>query len=106
MNASRRHSEQGAVFIHVAIALLALLMFMAFIADYGLWLTSRAQAQNAADAGALAGASALAFDTSATDRWDRARNVAWHTATRNRVWSAMPGAVPSSPYNGPPCAGG
>jgi Flp pilus assembly protein TadG len=62
MHQRRRESERGAVFIHVAIGLLVLLGFIAFVADYGMLWVSRNQAQNAADAGALAGVSALAFD--------------------------------------------
>ena len=58
----RRDSETGAVFIHVAIGLLVLLGFIAFVADYGLLWVSRAQAQAAADAGALAGAVSIAKD--------------------------------------------
>jgi hypothetical protein len=38
------------------------------------------------------------------DRWDRARNVAWNAAVRNRVWGNVSGAVPTSPYSGAPCA--
>ena len=103
MHQRRRHSERGAVFIHVAIGLFVLLGFIAFVADYGMLWVSRNQAQNAADAGALAGVSALAFDIDASDRWDRARNVAWNTAVRNRVWGDVSGAVPTSPYYGAPC---
>jgi hypothetical protein len=104
MDADRRHSETGAVFIHVAIGLLVLLMFIAWVADFGLLMVSRNHAQNSADAGALAGASALSFDNDAADRWDRAREVAWHAAHFNKVWADGPGAVPTSPYSGPPCA--
>jgi hypothetical protein len=99
----RSSSETGAVFIHVAIGLLVLLAFGAFVIDYGTLWVSRSQAQAAADAGALAGAIALARDNVA-DKSDRARNVAWHTATRTMVWGAAPGIVPTSPYYGDPCA--
>jgi len=55
-------SERGAVLVHTAFALLALIAFTTFVVDYGtLWL-SRRQAQNAVDAGALAGALALVYD--------------------------------------------
>ena len=61
-----RHSplenERGAIIIHVAFALLALIAFSAFVVDMGVMWVSRGQAQNAADAGALAGAVALAHD--------------------------------------------
>jgi hypothetical protein len=104
MSQTGRNSEKGAVFIHVAIGLLVLLGFLAFVADYGMLWVSRNQAQNSADAGALSGVAALAFDTDATDRWDRARNVAWNAAIRNGVWGDRPGAVVTSPYSGAPCA--
>ncbi len=91
------------MFIHVGIGLLVLLGFTAFVVDYGILLVSRNQAQNSADAAALAGAAALTYDGDADDRWDRARNVAWNTGIRNVVWSDEPGVVPTSPYSGPPC---
>ena len=54
------NGERGAITIHVSIALIALLAFSAFVIDYGSMWVSRRQAQNAADAGALAGAISLA----------------------------------------------
>jgi hypothetical protein len=98
----RSSSEQGAVFIHVAIGLLVLLAFGAFVMDYGMLWVSRSQVQAAADAGALAGAVALAHDK-VVDRADRARNVAWNTGIRTHVWGDTPGIVPTSPYDGPGC---
>ena len=59
-----RFGERGAITIHVAIALIAMLAFVSFVADYGLMWVSRRQAQNAADAGALAGAIALVHEGS------------------------------------------
>ena len=104
MEQHRTRSEHGAVLIHVAIGMLALLGFLAFAADYGLLWVSRSQAQAAADAGALAGASALAFD-GAADPADRARNVAWNVAHWNRVWDNNPGGEVQSPYGAiAPCA--
>ena len=55
-------SERGAILIQVAVAMIVLIAFTAFVADYGLMWVGRRQAQNAADAGAMAGAIALAFD--------------------------------------------
>jgi Putative Flp pilus-assembly TadE/G-like len=54
--------ERGAILIQVAISILALTAFAAFVTDYGVLWVARGQAQNAADAGALAGAIALAYD--------------------------------------------
>jgi hypothetical protein len=48
--------------VQVAVAMIVLIGFTAFVADYGLMWVARRQAQNAADAGALAGAIALAYD--------------------------------------------
>ncbi len=54
--------ERGAVLVHVAFILLALLALTTFVVDWGVLWLSRSQAQNSADAGALAGAIAVAFD--------------------------------------------
>jgi hypothetical protein len=58
----RGTGERGAVLIQVAIAILVLTAFTAFVLDYGVLWVARNQAQNAADAGALAGAIARAYD--------------------------------------------
>ena len=55
-------SERGAILIQVALSMVVLTAFSAFVIDYGVMWVGRRQAQNAADAGALAGAIALAFD--------------------------------------------
>ena len=83
--------EQGAVLIHVAIAMLALLAFTTLAVDYGVFWVSRAEAQNAADAGAHAGAVALAFDD-AVDRSTsgKAYQAALVTANANQVWQVAP----------------
>jgi Flp pilus assembly protein TadG len=58
----RFRSETGISLIHVAMLLFVFMGFSMFVTDLGaLWL-ARGQAQNAADAGALAGAIARAFD--------------------------------------------
>ena len=57
-----RQSERGAILVFVAIALLMLTAFLVFVIDYGIMWVGRSQAQNAADAGALAGAVARAYD--------------------------------------------
>ena len=46
---TRGNRERGAIIIHVAFALLALLGFSAFVIDMGVMWVSRGQAQNAAD---------------------------------------------------------
>ena len=57
-----RHDEQGMALAFVGIALMALLSVSMLAIDVGLVMTARNQAQNSADAGALAGAVALGFD--------------------------------------------
>jgi hypothetical protein len=98
---THRPRERGAIIIHVAIALIALLAFVAFAVDYGVMWVSRRQAQNAADAGALAGAQALAFDggnvTSTVPRSAvafAANNVVWgqaNSAANVDVWCSSTG---------------
>src|SRR5712691_7366461 len=85
---SRRSSERGAVVIQVAVCLIALLAFTAFVVDYGVMWASRGQAQNAADAGALAGAISLAYE-SWTDLAN-AKTKASEVAKQNVVWGAQP----------------
>lgn len=53
-------TERGAVLIFVAVALVGLMAFASIVVDYGAMWVARGQAQNAADAGALAGAVSLA----------------------------------------------
>ena len=55
-------SEKGAVFVQVGISIFVLMAFNVFVLDYGMMWVGRRQAQNAADAGALAGAMARAYD--------------------------------------------
>jgi hypothetical protein len=88
------------VLIHVAIALLGLIAFSAFVADYGVMWVSRGQAQTAADAGALSGALSLAFDSSTnfTAAKERARAV----AIANMVFGGAPD-VQLTDVTFPPC---
>ena len=79
----RPGDAHGAVLVHVAVALIGLLAFSALTVDYGAMWVSRRQAQNAADAAALAGAVSLAFDSS-TD-FDRARLMAKKVGEANKV---------------------
>src|SRR5688572_10846286 len=81
----RRDPERGAILIHVAIAIVVLIGFLTFVVDYGVMWVGRRQAQNAADAGALAGAVALAFDAGA---WaDRSETGPVRTAARQMAIS-------------------
>jgi hypothetical protein len=81
-------NDRGAVLIHVSVALLVLTAFSAFVIDYGVFWVSRGQAQNAADAGAMAGGVSLAFDNYA-DRSNTgpAKQAALALATATDVWT-------------------
>lgn len=88
---SLRHltrNDRGAILIHVAIGSIALLAFSALTFDYGVNLVSRRQAQNSADAAALAGAISLSY-VNRTD-FTLATNSAIAAANRNTIWGAAP----------------
>ena len=85
-------SERGAVIVHVAIALLGLMAMSTFVIDYGVMWTARRQAQNSADAGALAGAISLAFID--FNNQAMARNSALNVAGLNNVWGQSPDITP------------
>ena len=90
---SRLSSERGAILLHVAIAMVALIAVNTFVVDYGVMWVARRQAQNAADAGALAGAVAMAFDAEGwTDRSESgpARLAAFEVARTNTIWGEPP----------------
>src|SRR6476659_7702981 len=62
-----RRDESGMSYVFVGMGLMAFLAASMLAIDVGMLMTARNQAQNSADAAALAGATALAFD-SWTDR--------------------------------------
>jgi hypothetical protein len=96
-------SERGAVLVHVAIALVGLMALGAFVIDYGVLWASRRQAQNAADAGAMAGAIRMAY----VDMDDQAgaRQAAIDAALQNAVWGQPPDIDPGD-VTFPPCPPG
>jgi Flp pilus assembly protein TadG len=57
-----RNDEAGMSYVFVGLGLMAFLSASMLAIDVGMLMTARNQAQNAADAGALAGAAALFFD--------------------------------------------
>lgn len=61
------HDERGMSFVYIGLGFMAFLAATTLAIDVGFFMTARSQAQNAADAGALAGAVGLVFD-SYTDR--------------------------------------
>jgi Flp pilus assembly protein TadG len=84
-------NDRGAVLIHVALGVLVLAAFTTFVADYGLLWVSRRQAQNSADAGALAGATAFAYDQPG-NYFDTgmAKLSAFKATQTNNVWGVPP----------------
>jgi len=87
----RRNSERGTILLQVAIGGVVLLAFAMFVVDYGMLWVGRRMAQNAADAGALAGAVALALDNDDQSRSDGpAKTAAYRFATANMVLGETP----------------
>jgi hypothetical protein len=100
-------STRGAILVQTAIALIGLLAFGSFTMDYGVLWVARGQAQNAADAGALAAATSMAFgDLNAVDFEDRVRSVAVAAAQTNQVWGAPPDVNPATDVTIGPCPPG
>jgi len=85
-------SDAGAVLVHAALVLIGLMALSTFIIDYGVLWASRRQAQNAADAGALAGAIHMMYDTNLNPTGD-VLTTATDVALQNRVWSTAPAAT-------------
>jgi putative Flp pilus-assembly TadE/G-like protein len=92
MARERLYSERGAVLIQVAVCLLVLLAFSAFVVDYGVMWASRGQVQTAADAGALSGAISMAYETAGNlaAQQTNARKKAQAAAKENFVWGEQP----------------
>jgi Putative Flp pilus-assembly TadE/G-like len=97
-----RRSERGVILVQVALMILVLVAGATFVVDYGILWVSRGQAQNAADAGALAGALARAYDDFATPPAADGRTAesALRSAEANLVWAEMPAVQVS--FNCPP----
>ena len=91
--AQLRQTQRGAILIHIMIAMLGLLAFSAFSIDHGVMMVSRGQAQNAADAGALAAASYLAFDALGDQAGAQLMGEA--AAEMNLVWGQPPDVTPA-----------
>jgi hypothetical protein len=109
VNAPRHRSapERGAITIFVAFALVGLLAFSTFIVDYGVMWVSRRQAQNAADAAALAGARSLPINGGSNTE---ATSAALAFAGKSPIWGQYPAladvVVSSLPFACPASAGG
>ncbi len=57
-----RDDQSGMSYVFIGMGMMAFLSASMLAIDVGMLMTSRSQAQNAADAGALAGATALVFN--------------------------------------------
>lgn len=93
MRSSNLHSERGVTVIIVALALMALTVFTGIVVDSGIMWAAREQAQNAADAAALAGSYARIYtDMSPTPStvsgavFDHATQI----AAQNPIWGVAP----------------
>ncbi|MBI3493163.1 MAG: hypothetical protein HY047_15495 [Acidobacteria bacterium] len=86
-----RHDQRGLSTILLSVGCAAFLAATTLAIDVGMFMVARSQAQNAADAGALAGATALVFN-SYTDRSTTGPAVqgAINTAQANLVIGAAP----------------
>jgi hypothetical protein len=90
--------EHGAIFIQVGLAIFVLMAFNVFVLDYGMLWIARNQAQNAADAGALAGALARGYDDRDPDLHpvhSLPALIARSVAANNLVWNQAPAPVVS-----------
>jgi len=87
--------ESGMTYVFIGLGFMALLGASMLAIDVGMLMTARNQAQNSADAAALAGATALAFD-SWTDRTASGPAVqsSIRTGTENLVQRAAPSIIP------------
>jgi hypothetical protein len=93
MRSTSLRSEGGAILVQVAVGILVLITLTMFVFDYGVMWVGRSQAQNAADAGALSGAVALALDTNAAaNGGEDALNSALIVAAGHTVWGQAPNA--------------
>jgi hypothetical protein len=90
-----RRDERGVAFVYVGVGFMAFFAATTLAIDIGMFTTARSQAQNSADAGALAGAVALAFN-SYSDRsaGSPAVQSALNAAQANRVMSGSVSVLP------------
>jgi hypothetical protein len=88
--------ERGMSFVWVGMGFMAFFAATTLAIDVGMFMTARSQAQNAADAGALAGATALLFDDY-DDRSDTgpAKMSAMSTSKENDVMRVDVSVVPT-----------
>src|SRR5262249_48590318 len=88
-----RNGERGAVVIQVSVFLVALMAFTALATDYGVMWVARGQAQNAADAAALAAQQSLAYDN--TRDFAKFQRIGQAVGNSNSVWGQSPNMLTS-----------
>lgn len=89
--------DRGAILVYVALGLVAFTAFSAIVVDYGTFWVARSQAQNAADAGALAGTiSRLYDDTTSPHPTSTSSGLVYESIVTavngNPVWGVAPPA--------------
>lgn len=89
---NRNSNERGSILIWVALFMIVMLAFVALGVDGAKLMATRTQLQNAADAGALAGASAINPTTGVIDQ-ARAAPLARATAASNKAFIGGPQPV-------------
>jgi len=87
--------QQGAVLVQASLILVLLLGFCAFVVDFGVLWMSRGQAQNAADAGAMSGAIARAYDADDVNPGGSVEQSAAAVVAANPVWFDAPASTVS-----------
>lgn len=91
-----QRDERGMTFVFVGMGFMAFMAATTLAIDVGMFMTGKSQAQNAADAGALAGAIALGFndfdDRSSTGP---AVSAAISAATANSMMGEAPSVLPA-----------
>ena len=90
----RFRSESGVSLIHIALLLLIMMGLSMFVTDYGILWVARGDAQNAADAGAMAAAVSLAYDPGNDfSPSGPAYNAGTRAATTNVIFGGAPTTV-------------
>lgn len=97
--ASAFKEERGQVLIWVAGFFILFLGIVAIVVDVGFWLSDRRNAQNQADALALAGAQELPFGT------DAATAIVYEWASANNLPADQVEKIEFEDANGNPCSG-
>src|SRR5712691_3316296 len=91
-----RRDERGMTFVFVGMGFMAFMAATTLAIDVGMFMTAKSQAQNAADAGALAGAIALGFnDFNDRSSTGPAVSAAISAARANSMMGAAPSVIPA-----------